>query len=52
MAEENANVLAIKTIQAAQKTIDKSAEQIEVKLDGCTRFAALPNNRLLVVLEN
>ena len=25
---------------------------MELKFDGCTRFIALPNNRLLVVMEN
>lgn len=33
-----------------QNTIDKS--ELEIKFDGCTRFHALPNNRLLVILEN
>ena len=41
---------AIKAISAVTEPIDKS--ELEIKLDGCTRFHALPNNRLLILMEN
>lgn len=47
-AANNQGTSAINALTAPR--IDKS--EWEIKLDGCTRFHALPNNRLMVLMEN
>lgn len=50
---ENRNTSAQIKSLTVQNTIDKSElEKMELKLDGCTRFHALPNNRLMIIMEN
>jgi hypothetical protein len=39
-----------KTLKVLRNKINLS--NLELRFDGCTRFLALPNNRLLIIMEN
>lgn len=42
---------AVPKLQPDQVTVINK-QDLELRFDGCTRFHVLPNNRLLIIMEN